>query len=80
MAQLIVRNLDESVKTALRSRAKRHGHSMEEEARNILSAAAMESDEPSEGLGTRIANRFRGIGLTEPIEEISWIVKPIKFK
>ncbi|EAQ75976.1 hypothetical protein WH5701_14256 [Synechococcus sp. WH 5701] len=33
MAQLLVRNLDVSVKEALRRRAQRHGRSMEEEAR-----------------------------------------------
>ena len=36
MAQLLVRQLDEAVKEALRRRARRHGRSMEEEARLIL--------------------------------------------
>jgi plasmid stability protein len=31
MAQLVVRNLEQSVKTKLQRRAKRHGRSMEEE-------------------------------------------------
>jgi plasmid stability protein len=35
MAQLLVRNLDDSVKEALRRRALCHGRSMEEEARLI---------------------------------------------
>lgn len=36
MAQLIVRNLEEDVKTRLRQRASRDGRSVEEEVRNIL--------------------------------------------
>lgn len=35
MAQLIVRNLEEDVKARLRRQADRHGHSMEEEVRDI---------------------------------------------
>ncbi|HYL84516.1 MAG TPA: toxin-antitoxin system [Candidatus Angelobacter sp.] len=63
MAQLVVRDLEQSVKTRLQRRAKRHGRSMEEEVREILRDAA--KDEPSgrKGLGTRIASRFRKIGL-----------------
>jgi len=33
MAQLVVRHLEENVKSRLRRRAIRHGHSMEEEVR-----------------------------------------------
>jgi len=69
MAQLVVRNLEQSVKTKLQRRAKRHGRSMEEEVREILRNAAKDEDKPSKGLGTRIAERFRGIGL-RPGEEI----------
>ena len=39
MAMLTVRKLDPRVKERLRVRAAEHGHSMEEEARQILSAA-----------------------------------------
>ena len=34
MAQLVVRNLDDDVKAKLQKRAKRHGHSTEEEVRD----------------------------------------------
>ncbi len=69
MAQLIVRNVEEKVKTALQRRAKRHGHSMEEEVRSILRAAVYNSKkEPEKGLGTQIAELFEGIGIT-PEEE-----------
>ena len=36
MAQLVVRNLEETVKRKIASRAVRHGRSMEEEVREIL--------------------------------------------
>jgi len=36
MATIIIRGLEEAVKTRLRLRAARHGRSMEEEARQIL--------------------------------------------
>lgn len=42
MASLIVRNLDEALKTRLRVRAAYHGRSMEEEVRRILRAALAE--------------------------------------
>ena len=36
MAQLVVRNLEDGVKARLQRQASRHGHSMEEEVREIL--------------------------------------------
>jgi antitoxin FitA len=72
VAQLLVRQLDGVVKEALRRRARRHGRSMEEEARLIL-AQAVTSDEESSpdtaGLGTRMAALFADAGLEEPISE-----------
>lgn len=41
MAQLIVRNLEEEVVRALKERAGRHGHSAEEEHREILRRALL---------------------------------------
>jgi plasmid stability protein len=70
MAQLTVRNLEQSVKTRLQRRAKRHGHSMEEEVRDILRNAVKGKDAEDEvGLGTRIRRRFEGIGLDVDIPE-----------
>ncbi len=71
MAQLIVRNLDDDLKELLRRRAALRGHSMEEEVRDILRAAA-NAEPATEGprLGTRLAARFRGRGLDEPIAEL----------
>lgn len=65
MAQLVVRNIEESVKAKLQRRAKRHGRSMEEEVREILRDAARTEQPGRKGLGTRIASRFRKIGLRE---------------
>ena len=70
MAQLIVRGLEEDIKTRQKRRAVRHGQSMEAEARDILrDALKTENDTGSRGLGTMIADQFRGIGL-KPHEEI----------
>lgn len=65
MAQLVVRNLEQSVKTKLQRRAKRHGRSMEEEVREILRDATKGEPPRREGLGTRIASHFREVGLRE---------------
>ena len=64
MAQLLVRNLEDDLKARLQARARARGHSMEEEARRILRGALMRPEAPAGGgLGTRIAARFRGLGL-----------------
>jgi antitoxin FitA len=81
MAQLVVRNLDDDVKKRLKERAEKHGRSMEEEVRDILRAAVTRESRPAEGLGTRIANRFRGLGLKEPFPELRGEVwaRPVDF-
>lgn len=71
MAQLIVRQLDESVKLKLQKQAKRHGHSTEEEVRDILrNAVRREESRSSQPLGTRLKSRFFGIGLEKEITEL----------
>ncbi|HKT47176.1 MAG TPA: Arc family DNA-binding protein [Candidatus Acidoferrales bacterium] len=70
MAQLIVRNIPNEVKERLRRRAKRHGQSMEAEVRDILRDATKNEPPRKKGLGTEIAELFRGIGL-EPGEEFA---------
>jgi len=63
MASITIRNLDHSLKEALRRRAAGNGHSMEEEARRILKAEVYrDSRRPAEGLGTWLARRFSEIG------------------
>jgi plasmid stability protein len=81
MAQLLVRNLEDKIKGRLQRRAKRHGRSMEEEARDILRNALREEDAPAAGLGTEIAALFREIGLKEDIPELrGHAVKPATFE
>jgi len=64
MAQIVVRDLEESVKQRLKRRAERHGRSMEEEVRDILRNAVREEGKQP-GLGTQMAQLFAGIGLKE---------------
>lgn len=69
MAQLVVRNIESSVKARLQRRARRNGRSMEAEVREILRNAAEEPAQPAVGLGTRIASMVRGTGLQFEVKE-----------
>lgn len=60
MAQLIVRNLAETVKRRLRAQAKSHGRSMEEEAREIIRGAVTKDTAKEQGFGMRFASYFAG--------------------
>ena len=70
MGQLVVRNIENSVKTRLQRRAKRHGHSMEEEVRDILRSAVAADETASGGLGTELSRLFAKIGLSEDVPEL----------
>lgn len=70
MAQFIVRDLEEDVKTRLKRRAELYGRSMEEEARHILRNALKQANRPAHRLGSRIAARFAKIGLTADLHEL----------
>jgi plasmid stability protein len=61
MASMTIRNLDDRVKEKIRLRAARHGRSMEEEARRLLSVA-VDSAQEEKGLGTAIRQRFATLG------------------
>ena len=82
MAQILVRNLDDRVKARLERRARRNGRSMEAEAREILRNGLREEQKPAYGLGTEIANMFRGIGLKEgeEIPELHFRLEVPKFE
>ena len=54
MAQVLVRNLDEQVVTALRRKAELHGHSLEQELRLALTAAARLTPEERLALARRV--------------------------
>lgn len=64
MANLTIRQIDESVKERLRKRAAANGVSMEEEARKALQNWVART-EPHEGMGTRIRRRFAPLGGVE---------------
>ena len=80
MAQVIVRNLEETVRRKLKRRALSHGRSMEEEIREILRNAVKDDTRRRGGFGTESAKLFRGIGLTQPIQELrGFTITPPKF-
>ncbi len=70
MAQFVVRNIENVVKSRLERLARRHGHSMEEEVRDILRSAVYRDDAPALGLGTEIASLFAKAGLNSDIPEL----------
>jgi len=81
MAQLIVRNLENSVKERLRQRARKHRRSMEEEAREILRNSVNEDETAGAGLGTEIAKLFQKTGLDTDIPEFrGQTLKPPQFE
>jgi antitoxin FitA len=81
MGQLVVRNIENSVKARLQRRAKRHGRSMEEEVRDILRGAVSGEETPSGGLGTEIASLFAGTGLSGDVPELrGHAIEPPKFE
>lgn len=81
MAQLVVRNIETEVKKELQRRARRHGHSMEEEVRDILRNAVKDAGKSTaRGLGSEIAALFAGIGLDSDIAELrGHPIKPASF-
>ena len=70
MVQLVVRQLEDEVKTRLKRRAASHGRSMEEEVRQILRNAVKEDNRPVTRLGSRIAARFGPEGLETDLPEL----------
>ncbi|MDN5848139.1 MAG: hypothetical protein L0H63_00680 [Nitrococcus sp.] len=61
MASITIRNLDHEIKARLRRTAAEHGHSMAEEARQIL-RQALDKPRLGRGLGSRIHNRYAAFG------------------
>lgn len=64
VAAVSIRNLDERVKERIRVRAARHGRSMEEEMRVILTDAVTEPEE-DRGLFQALLDRFGALGGVE---------------
>jgi antitoxin FitA len=72
MASITIRRLDDAVKARLRIRAARHGRSMEEEARQVLSAALAEEPRRALNLAESIRRRIEplgGVDLELPVRE-----------
>ena len=65
MASITIRKLDENTKRKLRTRAARHGHSMEQEARQILKTALSQPEEQPKDLGKAIHDLFAPYGGVE---------------
>jgi plasmid stability protein len=64
MASLTIRNFDDALKSALRLQAARHGHSMEQEVREIL-RRAVQPAATNIDFAQRIQKRFAGLGIEE---------------
>jgi antitoxin FitA len=82
MAQFVVRNIENAVKTRLQRRARHNGRSMEEEVRDILRAAVNSKPEVSaSGLGTEISALFAKTGIDFDIPELRGSgIKPPTFE
>jgi antitoxin FitA len=65
VASILIRKLPDSVKAKLKERATRHGHSMEEEARDILTRAAATQEESGRSLVDDIRDLFAPFGGVE---------------
>ena len=84
MASITIRNLEESIKRKLKVRAALNGHSMEQEAREILRNALRlkQNDKPKTGadLVRAIRQRFEPLGGVEleplprePMRDPDWL-------
>ena len=78
MAELVIEWIEDDVVECLERRAKKHGCSLEELARDILRDAAKDT-RPSGGLGSEIAALFRGSGLDFEIPELREPIRPATF-
>ena len=62
MASITIRRLEDATKQRLRVRASRNGHSMEEEARQILKVALAKKPAPELNLVESIRSKFAPLG------------------
>ncbi len=72
MPSITIRNLDTALKARLRVRAAEHGHSMEDEARDILRTALNRKRSQPTNLAAAIRARVAllgGVDLPQPIRE-----------
>jgi plasmid stability protein len=81
MASITIRRLPENTKRQLRIRAARNGHSMEEEARQLLEARLAQPLTEPINIGEAIRRRFAPLGGVElkiPPRRISTRETPFK--
>lgn len=80
MSSITVRNLDEHVKSGLRLRAARSGHSMEQEVREILQHAVNLEPAGELNLAERINRRFKSLDASNiPVPERQTTRTPPEF-
>lgn len=66
MASITIRNLDDHIKTKLRTQAAQHGLSMEQEAREILRKSLIVTEDETTGTFLqRIRSHFAGLGIDD---------------
>jgi plasmid stability protein len=79
VAQILIRQLDDDLKTRLQKRARTHGRSTEEEVREILRNAVRDQDQAPAALGSQISARFAKVGLREEVAELRGQVRAADF-
>jgi plasmid stability protein len=62
MTNLILHDLDENLKVSLEKQAKKHGRSLEEEAKEILRTVLVKSSKNPSNLAFLIRKRFTPLG------------------
>lgn len=78
MASLIIRNIDDALKSRLRQSAASHGRSMEEVRQALRQVFTRPAT--TEGLGSRLARRFAALGGVDlPVVERSPARRPPDF-
>ncbi len=84
MGNILIRNVPDDVKAALKRRASARGISMEAEVRGILSSSALGSPSASptreSGLGTLSRALFGTIGFSDrEFQSIDFSIRPVDF-
>ena len=75
MAQVIVRNLDDEVVSSLKFKAELHGHSLEQELREILKRAAELTTDEKLALGRPYPRRSRSGALEDDSTDLIWRIE-----
>lgn len=80
MGEILVDEIEDDVLKKLQQRARCHGRSTKDEAREILRDAVVNEGDAPVGLGTQLEEIFRGVGIDEDIPELrGYPVVPIEF-